>query len=358
MEAKLAECRSIIESRFQVIDAKIYNWGMEVLIGEPRIPDPIDGLTSLYHLLISRGCKPLARPSDRGFIIRLFYGFKEGKNRYLRGLILAAITFVTVYYSGVFLSGAEHRPATFTWSPLGYLTALLVPLLIHEMGHWIMMRRYRVPASIPYLIPAPPLQLGFLGTFGAVINLRWLPPTADSLAIIAVAGPLAGFIAAIPFTLVGLQGSLVQPVSEVSPEAVGLNIVPLTLLLMTSILDVGEGYVITLSPMAFASYVVFLVTFLNLMPIAMLDGGHIVRSAVGESMHNFISKASIAILLGLSFIYPGFSLFALLAIGIYIMTRGRHPGPAMGIEDLSWKGIIAVIVYGILLVLNAPIPVG
>lgn len=94
------------------------------------------------------------------------------------------------------------------------------------------------------------------------------------------------------------------------------------------------------------------------MPVAMLDGGHIVRSAVGEATHRAISQATILVLLAASTIYPAFFMFALLAMLIYFLSRGRHPGPAMGETGLGAAGVASILLYGVLLALTAPIPIG
>ncbi|MFN4045735.1 MAG: site-2 protease family protein, partial [Acidilobaceae archaeon] len=236
---------------------------------------------------------------------------------------------------------------------------LLVPLLIHELGHWTVMRAYRTPSSLPYLIPAPPLQLGFLGTFGAVINLRWLPPSSEALSVMAVAGPLAGYIIAVPLAIYGIGESVV--VSEealAGVQIIPLNVVPVSMILLGQLSPraLNPSDVLLLSPLAFASYVVFLVTFLNLMPIAMLDGGHIIRGIVGSKAHAFTSRALIVTLIVLALVNPMFLMFALIAIFIYFVSGGRHPGPAMSVERASKLTFSVALIYGVLLVLTAPIP--
>ncbi len=313
---------------------------------------------SLYKELIDRGCKPLLRTTSDGLVLRLVTSREKG-SALAKGAVLAAATLAMVYISGEWLANAPGpRGEGFAWSPWGYLLGLLVPLIIHELGHWSIMRLYRVPSSIPYLIPAPPLQLGFLGTLGAVINLRWLPPTPGSLALMAVMGPLAGFLAVIPFAIIGMKASILTEPSALAGGAAQLQVVPALFLALADIYAPHGDGLILLSPLAYASYIVLLVTFLNLMPVAMLDGGHIVRSAVGEATHRAISQATILVLLAASTIYPAFFMFALLAMLIYFLSRGRHPGPAMGETGLGAAGVASILLYGVLLALTAPIPIG
>ena len=352
---QVMECMRKVEEYYEVVSSERYSWGAEIILGAPRRVSR-GYKEALYRDLVRRGCKPFMRPTEKGLTLRIVTDKDRGQ-ALLKGALLAAATIVTVYLSGEWLASAPGpRGAGFSWSPYGYLVGLLLPLIIHELGHWSVMRRYNVPSSIPYLIPAPPLQMGFLGTLGAVINLRWLPPSRDSLALMAVMGPLAGFIASIPFTIIGIKASILEPSSAV-PGAAQLNLAPAAFIILASIYAPEGGGVLLLSPLAYASYVVLLVTFLNLIPVAMLDGGHIIRSAVGERTHRAISQASILVLLIASMFYPAFFMFALLAMVIYFLARGRHPGPAMDEGGMGPLGVFSIIVYGVLLALTVPIPV-
>ena len=311
----------------------------------------------MYRDLEEKGCHVLARFEEkRGVVIRVISS-REPRSRNLLVAVMALATIASVYYSGIGLSEVSVMlgKTGLQWKPEGYLLGLLVPLLIHEAGHWLAMARYSVPRSLPYLLPAPPLQLGFLGTFGAVINLRWLPPSSEALSVMAIAGPLAGFLAAIPLAIIGLQDSVV-PITELPPGTQEINVVPVIMAVLLSLIDVGEGQAVLASPMTYATYVVFIVTFLNLLPVAMLDGGHLVRSVVSERAHSAISQATVIALFMASFIVPIFFMFAIIALFMLIITRGRHPGTSLGIEKVTWKVVLSVVTYFLLLILTVPIP--
>ncbi len=311
----------------------------------------------MYKSLEDLGCHPYARFEDkRGVVIRLIRS-RESKRRNLVALAMALVTIASVYYSGIGLSDVSVMlgKTGIQWKPEGYLIGLLVPLLVHEAGHWFAMLKYGVPRSLPYLLPAPPIQLGFLGTFGAVINLRWLPPSSEALSVMAVAGPLAGFLAAIPLAIMGLQDSVVN-VSDLPPGTQEIGVAPLIMVVFLSMIDLGEGQVVLASPMAYATYVVFIVTFLNLLPVAMLDGGHLVRSVVGERTHAIISQVTVILLFAASFIVPLFFLFAFLALFMLLLTRGRHPGTSLGVERITWKVAVSLVIYFLLLILTVPVP--
>ena len=327
-----------------------------IILGEPREGSLSEGIHRLYSKLVERGCYPYLRRTRLGLTLYIRRVGNAGQ-RILFALGLAAATFISVYISGLGLAPENAEGPWYAWNPLAYLIGLLGPLLVHEAGHWLLMRRYRVPSSIPFLIPAPPYQLGFLGTFGAVINLRWLPPSSRALALIAIAGPLAGFLVAIPLALIGLSNSLVIEGAEAARENLApLQLVPLIMIPLSSVIQAGPDSVIVLSPLAFSAYIVFFVTFLNLIPIAMLDGGHLVRSIGGDSMHRMVSVAFIALLLLSSILAPALGIFAILALGLYLLTGGRHPGPSMALETPDSATVISIIIYGILLVLTMPVP--
>ena len=355
------QCRKILDTEiedYQVIASS----GEVITIRFWRLEKPRNWWLELYKNLVYSGCRPYARNRGAFTYMNLVCTPKE-KGGALKALGLALITLATVYLSGLYLyqefTQLPSVSGNIYTGPLLYLIGLLGPLLIHELGHWTMMRRYKTPSSLPYLIPAPPLQLGFIGTFGAVINLRWIPPVADALAVIGVMGPLLGWIAAIPVTAVGMHLSTVVPASMV-PEAGDLTVAPLSFMILAYLYgpQASDAQVVVLHPLAFAGYILFLVTFLNLIPIGQLDGGHIVRASIGDVGHRLVSKGFLVLLFVMGFFEPFLAAFALLALLLYMLSRGRHPGPAMPVERLSAGGQLAVIIYAFLLILNFPIPIG
>lgn len=347
--SKILLCRTVVHELFEVIAESYGEERAEFLIGLPRSGGMKESLERLYATVAPMGCNPALFRDERGLVIFLAHR-REGGNVAVN-VGLALLTVLTVFLSGMALSQPERGPA---WSPIAYVVGLLLPLILHEFGHWIVMRIYRTPASLPYLIPAPPLQLGFLGTFGAVINLRWLPPSSRALSLMAIAGPLAGFLAALPLAIYGIENS--ARVQELPEGTISLNFVPMMFLVLYGALKGGDGYLL-LSSLAFSSYVVFFVTFLNLLPIAMLDGGHVVRGVAGPWAHHAASRALLISLLVLSLLNPNFLLYAIIALLIYVTSGGRHPGPAMRVEESGYVGFFVAIIYGVLFALTFPVPV-
>ncbi len=161
---------------------------------------------------------------------------------------------------------------------------LLFILLCHELGHYLMCRRYGLSATLPYFIPAPLA----LGTFGAFIKIRSPIRNKRQLFDVGVAGPIAGFVALLPFLIYGVAHS--QP-AVVFPAPAGnagaLLFVPgrcLAVLIPTWIFHgrLVPGAVLDLHPFALAAWFGLLATALNLIPLSQLDGGHILYAVTGR----------------------------------------------------------------------------
>jgi membrane-associated protease RseP (regulator of RpoE activity) len=194
----------------------------------------------------------------------------------------AAAMFVTTvaYEPGPSLS------STALWHGFQFTASLLSILLCHEFGHYIAARIHKVDASLPYFIPLP--LLSPFGTMGAVIRMRGLIPTRKALLDIGASGPLAGMAVAVPLYLWGLSHSRLVPV-----EGTGETGIVLGQSLLLRLLDhigqpsVPEGMDIMLSPVAFAAWGGMLVTMLNLIPVAQLDGGHVAYALFGTKQDDY-----------------------------------------------------------------------
>src|SRR5690349_7526127 len=94
-----------------------------------------------------------------------------------------------------------------------FAASLLSILLAHEMGHFLYAKRHHVYATLPFFLPAPTV----IGTFGAFIRIRSPIPNRTALIDIGVAGPIAGFVVAIPILVVSLILSPVAGRASGSP---------------------------------------------------------------------------------------------------------------------------------------------
>src|SRR5215218_8834233 len=143
-----------------------------------------------------------------------------------------------------------------------FSASLLAILFSHEMGHYLACRYYKVNATLPYFIPAPPLFLA--GTFGAFIKIRSPIPSRRALFDIGLAGPLAGFVVALPLSVVGVltMGPGVPP-----PEHAIFFNDPLLFRLLARLFGVALDPNAPINPYYMASWIGLLVTSLNLMPV-------------------------------------------------------------------------------------------
>lgn len=219
---------------------------------------------------------------------------------------LFLVTFVTVWMSGALLAGSP-APLTLQFSTdlaalagaverlvtdlvtlgpaLDFAMAVMAVLLAHESGHYIVARRYGINASPPYFLPAPPV-VNFIGTFGAFIRLR--SPVVDrrQLMDVGAAGPWAGFLVAVVALVAGLLRSQVVPGGGPDGQLVMLGTGQIFLgdsLVMHAAREllVGKGMVV-LHPLALAGWIGLFVTMLNLLPLAQLDGGHVLYALAGR----------------------------------------------------------------------------
>ncbi len=209
----------------------------------------------------------------------------------LFGITTATTTATGALYMANFRQGIPAFAAVDDFVPLAWILkhphelargwsfsfTLLAILLAHEFGHWLLCARYRIFASWPYLLPAPTLS----GTAGAVIRIRFGIPSLNALMDVGIAGPIAGFVVAIPATLIGLLLSKVAT-GPVQPALIQLN-APLAMRLLYTPLrwlepsfpPIGD---LIWHPVLIAAWVGLFITSLNLVPAGQLDGGHILYS--------------------------------------------------------------------------------
>lgn len=268
--------------------------------------------------------------------------------------MLFALTFVTTTWAGAVYQGVDvTRSPGAILAGLPYSVGLLLILGVHEFGHYFAARAHDIKVTPPFFIPFP----FALGTFGAFIQMRSPTPTRRALFDVAIAGPLAGFVIAVPAVMIGLQSSQVIPAS-VAPEGGTLSSSLLFSMLSRFVLGdlSNRGYMIQLSPLAFAGWLGLLVTALNLLPIGQLDGGHIARAMFGSRTGERISAATMGGLLLLAvLVWPGLLLWAL----IIFLIAGRGVPPLNDLSPLAirqlWLGYAAFAILALILV---PMPSG
>jgi len=234
--------------------------------------------------------------------------------------------------------------------------AIMGFLLSHEMGHYFMCRRYNIKATLPYFIPAPTL----VGTFGAFIKIKSPINNKKTLFDIGVAGPLAGFVVALPTLIVGLKLSkpiLIPPVHRGLYLGLGEPLL-FDLIEYAFLPTFPENYDLLLHPIALVGWFGCLATALNLLPISQLDGGHISYAIFGKHFSK-VSLGVFAIIILMGFVtgFPGWFFW-----GLLILLLGlRHPRTLNDELPIDAKrkllGLLALIVF-ILTFTPKPIYIG
>ncbi len=164
-----------------------------------------------------------------------------------------------------------------------YMAAVLAVLGAHEAGHFIAAKLHGIPATLPFFIPMPIL---LTGTLGAVIGMEGSRADRKQLFDIAIAGPLAGLVIAVPLLALGL---VYGTVGESNPFALA----PLAAWLQSILRpDLTAGKTIVPNAFFMAGWVGLLVTGLNMIPVSQLDGGHICYAVFGRA-GNWLARAAL-----------------------------------------------------------------
>jgi membrane-associated protease RseP (regulator of RpoE activity) len=288
------------------------------------------------------------RRLDRRIVLQVTPKPPIKRSRTLINWILFFVTIGTAFLTGYLLSLGMIDPLT---GAVAFTIAIMAILGLHEMGHKLTANRHAIEATPPYFIPGPPPIGGFfgIGTFGAVIMQKSLPPNKDALFDVGASGPIVSFILATVATIVSL------PYSRYSFVPAGSATLPVPLLIQllapyllpprpTTPPPFGYELVIKLHPVAIAGWVGMFVTLLNLMPAAMLDGGHVSRSILGEKTRSVLTVLSIIYLVFVSL--P-------MAIFVVFLSMYKHPGPLDDVSGLSVKRKLLAIVLLVIFVLSA-----
>lgn len=274
---------------------------------------------------------------------------------------LASTTFVgALQYASYLEDFAVGRQLPLPFSNLylrgfWYSATILLVLGCHEMGHYFACRYYNVDASLPFFIPMP---LFISGTLGAFIRIREPIPRKRMLFDIGIAGPIAGFVVAVPALFIGVAMS---HIAKVPPDTPGLFELgePLLFKLAAWIFwgSLPDGYSINLHPMAFAGWFGLLATALNLFPIGQLDGGHIAYALLGRRSV-YVTYLMVLVALGLAYFSSSWVIWTTLTIAMLVLFGPRHPRVAD--EDVpldSGRVILALFALGIFVVCFTPAPI-
>jgi membrane-associated protease RseP (regulator of RpoE activity) len=261
--------------------------------------------------------RPRAKFQDRGwlhvllFMVTLASTTLAGAIMYagflddFAGSTVPAMAFPALYLRGFWYSGT-----------------ILAILGCHEMGHYLACRYYDVDASLPFFIPFP---FVLTGTMGAFIRIREPIPQKRMLFDIGIAGPIAGFLVAIPALFIGLAMSHVVKLPPSTPGLLELG-EPLAFKAVSWALwgSQPDGYTLNMHPVAFAAWFGLLATALNLFPIGQLDGGHIVYAVLGRRS-TYVTFAMVGVAAGLAYFSSSWIVWTALTVAMLFAFGFRHP---------------------------------
>lgn len=334
--ARLLRAKNILNSEFTV-EGEYSELGTYNFLLRPHEESFGDSFRRIAPSIKELGFLPFLRRRKGGLLLKFVSRPPSKPARKTLNLTLFLITCTTVFFSGWWMFGGDLRSASL------FAVSLLSLISLHEIGHKLMIRSSRLDSSLPYFIPGPPP----LGTFGAVITQGDIPTNRDELFDLAFGGPIVGFAVTIVLAIMSVFWSSVIPIEKVSPG----SLVPLPLLfsLIFPLLHPLPGNVAIHGPLISVAWVGAFITFLNLIPVSQLDGGHLFRAALGRSGQR------IASIIGLIFVaFVDYALAFILLMLVFVLGYSS-PEPLDDISPLSKSRKLLVLVALIVVLLCVPV---
>lgn len=379
----------------------------DVTAGTPREPyvlrargrlllDSTEAYDRLAESLRPLNLTPLFRMEGDKHVVILSRGvFAARPSNVWINVALFGLTLLSVLFVGASMANTGPVPAGPTWvgsivaylqymfshlgSGLPFAVSLLAILGVHEFGHYLAGRYHRTAVTLPYFIPMP---FSYFGTLGAFISMKEPPRNRRVLLDIAIAGPLAGLIVAIPVLLYGLSTSSLSTLplrtssatsyllegnsllyliakwlvfGRLLPAPTHYTLAPLLYWLRYLVLGLpipAGGLDVFLGPVAWAGWAGLLVTGLNLIPASQLDGGHLLYVLIGKKTNRVLPVILVG-LVALGFVWSGWFLWALL-----ILVFGQsHAEPLDQITPLDdRRKLLAIVGLVVFLLVFTPIP--
>lgn len=350
--------RSMLEYRFTVLDAYVDVNGLPTFV---VANEPVkDKFRELLHDLANHSLMAKVRRVSDKLVISIFPKPILGKPRRKINLLLFLATLVTVSvasYLNIFSVDPRLAAVMFSgFSATGQAVALAAGILgiigLHEFGHVLAVRHHKMDATLPYFVPGPPP----IGTFGAMISLRGPPTNRDQLFDLGFSGPITGFVVILFVAIIAIMTSPIittqQATQLLGAKLLQYNSWPnepffLDLLTQAGLRAVPAGQVLVLTQVVFAAEVGALITFLNLLPVWQLDGGHISRATLGPQGHKATAVVAFGILL-----LAGYWPFAVLLLVFMFVSRRPFEG-LEPLDDISPLSNSRKVLFALALVILA-----
>jgi membrane-associated protease RseP (regulator of RpoE activity) len=347
VQVSFEQITSVVNSEFRVLEALMDNGVPTYYLAQPQ--ETKQAFLRLLEKLQPMNLIAILRRNGERVVLKVVSPPPVRPSNTLINWALFFATIATTFVTGYMLSPSQIDPLIGGFS---FTVAVMAVLGIHEMGHKITANRKGIDATLPYFIPGPPPLLGGFGTFGAVIMQKSLPRNRDALFDVGADGPIAGFIIAVIVSIIGLTLLIPGP-SVPNTSSIGVPIMWYVLEPLLRILNIfpkaPHGYDLFLHPVTFAGWVGMLVTTLNLLPVAMLDGGHVARSVLGENRAPRLALAAFSIVY---LVAEGFIPMAFLVV---LMLSFRHPGPLDDVSALSvGRKLVAIGLVAIFILCAVP----
>jgi len=317
---------------------------------------------SLRKVLSSSGYIPLLRYEKGEHIIYILKKPKQKTKPVWLNFALLFATIITTVLTGSLLhiGFADIQslpnfmmvfyPENLFYGAVLFSLPLMSILFIHEMGHYVISKKHDLDTSLPFFIPVPPILPGFnIGTFGALISSHDPMPDKKALFDVGISGPIAGFIVAVPVTIIGIMTSEVVSISSITTGETVLGTSLLFYILSDLLVQLPAGFALDLNAIAFAGWIGLLITSINLLPAGQLDGGHIFRAVLGEKQ-KYASWIAVFIM-----IFTGWWFFAFIII---LLIGIVHPPPLNDNSTLDLKRkLLFFVALAILILCFIPFPI-
>jgi Zn-dependent protease len=309
-----------------------------ILIRPTAVAHPTAWLLHLGLFLVTVVCALGAGAALQG-------SFHPTQGEGLVGRVIAGLRFFPEFLT---------QPPAVLVSGWSFALPLLLILLVHELGHYVVAHRYAIDASLPFFLPIPP-TLSPIGSLGAFLRLR--SPVVDrrQLLDVGAAGPLAGFVVVLGVLAWGYATSTPLPQEIGQPDSfirfsggeIALGDSLLTRLFRQWFLPGGTA--VHLSPAAFAGWAGALITGLNLLPLSQLDGGHVAYGLLGRRQ-TLLGLVTLLVLVWLSQGWSSWLIWVLLTL---MLGGWRWSHPSVLCPDrpappqrqiLGWLCILILVV--------------
>jgi len=348
------EAKASVSSKFSIADAYLDPQDIATFV---VTPEPAKGkFLALVDEMSVRNLVPTLRFEEGKLVIRVFPKPQPKPTRSLLNLALFVATIATVFVTGLVLweGSVVQREVLMPDANVNLQVGLFVLSLLgivglHEIGHKIACEAHGMDSTMPYFVPGIPPT----GTFGAVISLRSPPRNRDALFDLGISGPLVAFVSLLIVTILSIQAAYLVPMGQallwnklkLAQPASWPEYPFLFDLLIPIVRPYPRGFALFFTQIEFAAWVGSLISYLNLLPIWQLDGGHLSRALFGPKGHKITSYLGLAVMA-----ISGFWAFALLLF-IMMSASGRGLSGVAPLDDWSPISTSRKLLYGIVIVM-------